>query len=91
MLLHRFFKLIRIIKSYQIIQTYYKAAFTYLNLTTYIVLFVYLTHFAACALYYIGKLHLDNWSQVRYDNRTWISVFNEQPVYENIEDMPVME
>jgi hypothetical protein len=40
-------------------------------------MFVYLTHFAACALFWLGMLHVNNWPYMRYDNRTWISVFNE--------------
>jgi hypothetical protein len=48
----------------------------------YFIMFIYLTHYAACFMFYVGRLQIEYEPNGRFDNRTWISVFGSAPYHD---------
>jgi hypothetical protein len=47
------------------------------KLLIYLICYIYLNHIAACLMFFIGKVQYEQQPHVRFDNRTWFSVFGE--------------
>ena len=47
------------------------------KLVVFVFIFIYFTHWAACIMFFIGKIQLEDYPHARYDNRTMFSVFGE--------------
>jgi hypothetical protein len=92
----RLFRLLKLVRVYRIIKVIgpkLKGIFIAYDLTLYLVLYIYLNHFAACGMFLVGKLQLEEDPNARFDNRTWMLVFGELPYhdYEPILDMTMIE
>jgi hypothetical protein len=76
-------RLLRLIKVGEVtnvlteLTQYSRTSMTMFYLTLYFIMFIYLTHFAACMMFFIGRIQLEEYPHSRFDNRTWISVFGE--------------
>jgi hypothetical protein len=88
----RLLKLVKLHARLRVLSNTLESGGTFV-LSIYFVCFVYLTHFAACLMFYVGRLQLEHDPNARFDNRTWISVFGEAPynTYDPLLDQPWIE
>ena len=64
------------------------------NLFLYFLGFIFLNHFAACFLFYVGRIQYESYPYARFDNRTWFTEFGSLPFnahFEKIWALPADE
>lgn len=89
----RLLKVIRIAKLLKFLSSNTKSSMMYYTLILYFIMFIYLNHFAACFMFYIGRIQYEEDPHARFDNRTWMSEFGNTPYhgYDHILDLPFIE